>query len=172
MNAREGVDMVKMAIAVLILVLLIGAVLTVWYLMQDTTVESVAKMEKAANSSTAERMYELSDYTNSNNETVAVPTVVNALSEFTEGDLVFIMNVVHKDDGSISKDLYTYKDLQQNVDIQNVEAGVTWHNDSNLPINTACKQLLLHSKQECKVTVNDIETSNGTMIGVIIEVFN
>lgn len=167
MRTDEGVDVTKMAISCLILILLVGAVVTTWYFSYNTSSIATKNMEEAAESGKAERLYQLSDYTNANDSSIAVPSVANALDEFRDGELIYIL--VETPNGNTTyRTLYTYSDYNS-TDFQFNSANTidkVYQVDN--PIGEACRLLLKYSANDCKIRVSEIDTKTGYMIGVTI----
>lgn len=61
MNAREGVDISKMAVSVLLICLVLGAGITFFYFGYDKTTAKISGMQESAASSTMSRLMEFDD---------------------------------------------------------------------------------------------------------------
>ena len=79
MNAKEGTDLVKMSITVLMLILLIGAVLGLWYMLSDKTNDYVRHMNEASASVNMDKFRELEDMSKTNADGVLTSVVSAAL---------------------------------------------------------------------------------------------
>lgn len=177
MNNQEGFDLAKMAVSVLMLSLLIGAVMSVWYFMFGTEQKLQASMDKATRSAAVERLYELEDVSNAAKEGSGqyplVTNVVNILSEFNEQDLLFIyVDVTENGNDFYNGALYTYEGV--------VLGGIdtTGLPDPNKisctqPVTEACKKLLLYSRYRCYVDMFETKYDNmvytGIRVSVIVE---
>lgn len=169
MNVTEGIDLVKMAIIVLLVVLLLGTVITIAFKYSDYSNSTIKSLEDAAESSKMERLYELQDLSNSSSKNNPLVTAVSSvLSEFDETDLLYIA-VVSPDDTRV----YTY----EGVTLTGISGSTTVHTSSS-PTSHAYKHLLQFSKCRCKVTVNDITSltehkysaSDNKMLAIVINI--
>ena len=151
MNNQEGIDMVKMSIIILLLVLVIGAVLSLFYLLSNSHYKTVKSMENATKSSSMERLYELHDLSFGSKDTHPLVTnVASVLSEFDETDLLYVL-VSYKDtDDSSEVYIYTY----EGVALTAVPEGATTI-QSNSPTSMAYKKLLQFSDRRCSVSLNE-----------------
>ena len=160
MNVREGVDMTKAAIGCLLLTLLIGAVMGMWYYMYHTENSFEKKMDDAATSSAADKLWDLHYHCQYDKE-ISVPTAVSAISEFDDGELFYVRIVALNIGDSIRLD-ECY--LPQNFLSDNT-VSVTCDSDTKLLdgefryLNAACKRLLQYSSYSCKVIVSNVNDS-------------
>lgn len=166
MNNQEGIDMVKMSIIILLLVLVIGAVLSLFYLMSNSHYKTVKSMEDAAKSSSMERLYELHDLSFGSKDTHPLVTnVASVLSEFDETDLLYVL-VSYKDTDDSSKVyIYTY----EGVALTAVPAEATTVK-SNSPTSMAYKKLLQFSDRRCSVSLNETTYVSSKMFSVNINI--
>ena len=151
MNNQEGIDMVKMSIIILLLVLVIGAVLSLFYLMSNSHYKTVKSIENATKSSSMERLYELNDLSFGSKDTHPLVTnVASVLSEFDETDLLYILINYKDSDDSYKIYIYTY----EGVDLTAVPNYATTV-QSNSPTSMAYKKLLQFSDRRCSVSLNE-----------------
>ena len=118
MNAKEGTDLVKMSITALMLVLLIGAVLGLWYMLSDKTNDYVRHMNEASASVNMDKFRELEDMSKTNADGVLTSVVSAALQEFRDDDLLYIYTIVPNHDKPI---IYTYEttDVSNSFNVAN-----------------------------------------------------
>lgn len=182
MNAREGIDLAKMAVACLLMCLVIGAGFTVWYLMENQESKFQDSMEKATVSSYMDRMWDFHNTSatalaeNEYDDMPLVTNAANAISEFNEDSLLFVyIDEVHKNSSgtySVYKNghLYTYT----GVTISNVSATFKTTptvSNSEQPTTHSVKQLLKYSECRCFVEVAPVTYSNMEYTGIRISVF-
>lgn len=166
MNNQEGIDMVKMSIIILLLVLVIGAVLSLFYLMSNSHYKTVKSVENAAKSSSMERLYELHDLSFGSKDTHPLVTnVASVLSEFDETDLLYIL-VSYKDTADVNKCyIYTY----EGVSLTSVPHGAVV-STSNSPTSMAYKKLLQFSDRRCSVTLDEATYVSSKLFSVNINI--
>ena len=183
MNAREGVDMVKMAIACLLLTLLIGATLGVWYYMSSSAYQAQSQMEKSVDTAKADNLFDLTQYTRDEG-LVAVPTVVSAITEFDDGDLLFIRVVaLDKDGNPYIDEIYVPQGLNDSGSFTasgQSSVGIIY-DDVVRYVNAACKRLLQFSDSYCQIVAEEIESPNHgisitsdndkTMMGISVFIY-
>lgn len=172
MNNQEGIDLVKMAVQVLLITLLIGAVLSLFYLLYIKSDAHLSNMENATNSASMERVYELSDASLAAQDALtgvydldALPLCTNMVSclyEFDSDDLLFIEVI-----SGGSPTIYTYTDVTQAS--LNVPAGITFVS-CEVPTMSAAKQLLKSSNKRCTVEVITTNYGNMTLSALVIGV--
>lgn len=179
-----------MAVTALLVVLVISALMTTWYLMSDHSSKVARNLEVAANSAAAEKLYQLAEQsTNADvgtqfksaeatiNDHPLVTTVVNTLSEFNEDSLLYIYVVDAKSTTNFrDANLYTYQGYTiQNESSLNGGSGITGFGShkttySITPTTDAVKQLLTYSQNRCHLTIVDVKNSGNNFIGVVVEV--
>jgi hypothetical protein len=176
MNINEGKDLVKMAITVLLISLVISAAMSLWYLLFSKEQKLQSDLEKAANSASMERLYELQDISYSAKDGTGkyplVTNVVSALSEFNEQDLLFIYIDVTKNGSTFDKgSIYTYTDVNlttantggfQDPDFETIE--------SDIPVTVACRKLLVYSHRRCFVEMFETPYGGNNLIGLRISI--
>ena len=175
MNVREGIDITKMAISAMLLVLVIGAALSLWYMLEDHHSGLQTDLDRASNSASMEKLYELRDMSetakndNKPDKYPLVSNVANAISEFNENSLLFIYiedeeDSILNDAGTVTGATYTYKGVTLNT-MPNVHMSVT-------PTTQAVKLLLRYSKYRCKFEIVDYTYKNLTYTGIKIRILN
>ena len=175
MNVREGIDITKMAISVMLLVLVIGAGLSMWYMMEDHQSKLQRKMNKASSSAAMEKLYELRDISDSakaDNKPEHYPlvsNVANAINEFNEDSLLFVyvkdeQQTIVPDTGADVGVTYTYEDVVLN-NMPNVKQSVT-------PTTDVLKLLLRYSKYRCKFEIVDYTYDKLTYTGLKVFILN
>lgn len=175
MNVREGIDITKMAISVMLLVLVIGAGLSMWYMMEDHQSDLQSKMNKASSSAAMEKLYELRDISDSakaDNKPEHYPlvsNVANAINEFNEDSLLFVyvqdeQQTIVSDTGTDEGVTYTYKGV--------VLAGRPNVKQSVTPTTDVLKLLLRYSKYRCRFEIIDYKYDELTYTGLQIFILN
>lgn len=163
MFGNEGIQMSKMAIAVLLVCLLVGSTVSFFYMMYDNTDQRVKKMEEATNSSDMERLYELADLTTTNglspDELPLVTNVVSALTSFSEDSLLYIYVIPPADSDECT--VYVYDDATTVESAEGVHKNV-----SNIPVTYACRQLLQYSNSRCEVRLYNVNSMTGVHIAI------
>ena len=178
MNINEGKDLVKMAITVLLISLVISAAMSLWYLLFSKEQKLQSDLEKAANSASMERLYELQDISYAAKDGTGtyplVTNVVSALSEFNEQDLLFIYIDVTKDGYTFTNgSIFTY----EGVNLTTVNTGgfqVPQSEletvESSIPVTVACRKLLVYSHRRCFVEMFETPYGGNNLIGLRISV--
>lgn len=163
MDSKEGFDIVKMAITVLLLVLLIGAALSVFYMLTDKTNDYVKSMSKANNSVNMDKFREMGDMCK-NEEYVLVTVVASAIQEFKDDDLLYIRVV-----GAGNDIVYTYDGVNLSSLFQGTTTTTTTVK-SSVPTSMCAKQLLQYTDKRCKVEVDDLTEQGFDMSGITITI--
>lgn len=157
MRSQEGVDMMKWAIALLLVCLLIGTTLAFFYMLYDNTDKRIDSMEKAATSSNLDRLYDLQDNTFSNTGNISryplCSNVVSALKEFNEEDLLYIL--VTSPEGDTY--LFTYTGTQFNAPANGINTEV-----SDIPVTEACRYLLAYSDCRAELSLGKYDIVSDT----------
>lgn len=180
MNANEGISMVKMSVAVLMLVLLIGAIMGMFYYMSDSGYKAQKHMENAASSGKADNLFDLTQYTRDTG-LIPVPTAVSAITEFEDQDLLYVrVCVLDKDGKAASDEVYIPQDTDYTFTTDSNKTVVTYNKYIRF-VNTACRRLLQYSDNKCQViaekvsssdlsgvTVNSSTGVDGGMLGVSV----
>lgn len=175
MNVREGIDIAKMAIACMLLVLVIGAGMSVWYIMSGHSSKLQGNLDKATNSASMERLWELQDDAKSakaDNRPERYPlvtNVANAIAEFNEDSLLYIYvydanETITNTTGSESGATFTYKDVTL-TDMPNKHQSTT-------PTTDAVKLLLRYSAYRCDFEITEYKYGGLTYTGLKIRVLN
>lgn len=176
MNIDEGKDLVKMAVAVLLFSLVIGAGLSVWYMLFSKEQELQSDLQQATNSATMERLYELQDisYTAKSGEGnyPLVTNVVSTLSEFNEQDLLFIyVDVTQNGSNFYDGSIFTYEGVTlADLDTGGLQAAPADVITSSNPLTLACKKLLAYSSRRCFLELFETEYGDMTYTGIRISV--
>lgn len=157
MRSQEGVDMLKWAIAILLLCLLLGTTIAFFYMLYDNTDRRIDSMEKAATSSNMDRLYDLQDTTFSNTGDIGsyplCSNIVSALQEFSEEDLLYIQTISPEGDVWV----FTYGD----TNIQEPGNGCTVQK-SQIPVTEACRYLLAYSDCRAELSLGKYDYSTGS----------
>lgn len=150
MNAKEGIDMTKMAVVVMTVSLVISAIAMLYYFASDQESQLVDSMEKATLSAQTERLYQLQEQSETadvdaaakraagaNEVEVAkkciedhplVTTVSSVVNEYNEDGLLYIYIVPHTtNETNDAKDahVYTYTGVSLTSSSYSVENGGT-----------------------------------------------
>ncbi|MCM1215118.1 MAG: hypothetical protein NC548_11430 [Lachnospiraceae bacterium] len=163
MRSNESVDMMKWAIALLLLCLLIGATLSFFYMLYDNTDRRIDSMQKAATSSNMDRLYDLQDNTLQNSGDIhhypLCSNVVSALTEFNEDDLLYISVITPDGDTWV----FTYG-TENNADGNNpVLTGVPGTvSYSQIPVTMACRLLLGYSDCRSELVLGKYDVKTGS----------
>lgn len=193
MNIREGIDLVKMAVVAMCVSIVIGAMVTIFYLTYDPATEVTRNMEKAVVTSSAERLYDLSQQSEAADAIVdadklveahpLVTNVCNVLTEFNEDSLLYVY--VTQFNGSSIGHLYTYEEV-------GITTGATLDKSSNpedptyalpdgatykafassVPVSYAVKDLLQYSQYRCHCAVRNVNYNGLKYIAVVVEVLD
>ena len=166
MNINEGVTLVKMAVAVLVLSLTISAVMSVFYLMSNFENKTRHQLSKAKESASIDRLYELDNQSKiadkGDGVFPLVTNVVNTLTELEDVDLLFVYTDYTKDglnftDGHI----FTYDTVSiTNAHTSGLKAStITQHKSPDL-IPIATRHLLSYSKQRCYLEIFETKYNN------------
>ena len=181
MNAKEGVDLAKMAIAVMLTILALSAVFMLWYFLYDEESALQDSLNAATLSAATERLYEMQDATfvaDDSKEYEDYPLVSNVcstLSEYNEDGLLFIYCTAR--DVSTGKysdsHWYTYdgvvlKSLPSSF--PGVATATQLYPNTQIPVTYAVKSLLPYSQYRCRLQLVDYDYEGLTYTGVIIEV--
>lgn len=184
MHSEEGVTIAKMAVTVLIVVLLIGAILSLWWVFMNSENKMVNDLEGTVTSGTRSRLYDLMDQSltaDSLADQVSghplVTTVANCLAEFDNLDLLYVYCTEHKlsatGAGTYSGCyLYTYPgaNITNFSGLPHGTTPITQFNNSDVPVTQAVKNLLKYSQYRCHVTVADVPYGNSTLTGIVVEI--
>ena len=173
MNSREGMDMVKMSISVLLLTLLIGAIMGMFYFASDSGYREQKHLEDAAESGKADNLFDLTQYTR-DVSLVPVPTAVSAITEFEDEDVLFVRVCVLDSTGNVELDeFYAPRDSSYTFDVVSGEDAGSTHikfNDNHIRfVNTACRRLLQYSDDECQVIADKLSATDNTGVEVNAE---
>ena len=175
MNGKEGVDMAKMSVGCLLLTLLIGTTMGLWYFSQNSANKTIYQMEEATNSARSDRLWKLDEHCKVEGS-ITVPTAVSALTEFADGDLLYI-RVVDTDSGFDT--LYVPQGISSTVTFASTNGSTPNIEDTEMRyVNNACRKLLQYSDSNCILTVcyadSDAQLTNnsadGKMLGVTVEI--
>ena len=185
MKQEEGISLAKMAIVCLLVILVIGAVMMLFYSMSRFTDKSLQKSRDAVATSVTDRLYDLQNQSvTADNDTSKGPedhplvtNVVNALYEYNDTDMLYVYTTVRKSDGTYKDSyLYTYKnDAVGDVVITDTSvlpgnANMQQINSTYAPIRTASKQLLKYSEYRCHFTITPVNYQGVEYLGTIIEI--
>jgi len=185
MNNSEGITLAKMAVIITLVVLVLGAIFTLWYKLSKPISDLERNMEKAANSTSSDRLYDLCDMTRTamyDSDYNAYPLVTNvcsALTEFNEDDLMFIYTVETAVTAYGNTDsnphCYTYKDVT--VELPNTLPGYIDNLENSCPdtlqpVSYAVQDLLTHSGKRCAVEIVEYTQDSNTFIGIVVRVLN
>jgi hypothetical protein len=166
-----------MAIGVSLTVLLLGAVLGVWYLMSSHESKLQASMETASLSAATERLYEFQDMSQTADVTGVyedhplVTNVCNALSEYNEDSLLFIYVTVKDGNSYTDTHYYTYNGVSLNStslsSFPGHSSATQLYSGTEIPVTYAVKQLLTYSQYRCHVELGNY---NSTYTYIVVEV--
>lgn len=164
MNSKEGTDLVKASIIILLIVLVLGATLALFYLMSDKTNDYVRSMNKATTSVNMDKFRELQDMSQQRSDGVLTSVVAASLQEFKDDDLLYIQ-VICPDKSVI---VYTY-------DSVDVSAGLSGSYEtvvSVTPTVDCTKKLLQYTDKRCFVTVveNSGIVKDNIMCAIVVEI--
>lgn len=162
MNAEEGTTLVKMAITVLLVGFVIGAIMSLFYWLYGLFNTYHSGVTDDVNSTIYERVYELCDLTKKG-EYPLVTNVANMLDSFYATDLIYVTVTI--DGPSPQHYVYTFP----GVDTSSLTGTI---NVSDVPTSMAMKELLRHSECRCMVKLTDV--NNGSIIfhGIEVEVLD
>lgn len=183
-GANEGIGIAKMAVACILCALLVGAIVTLFYMFLNIGDQKFGSTKKSVETVNMEKLYTLQDQSltadhmnNSVEQHPLVSAVSATLLEYDEKDLVYIYITSRRPSGltytySGSK-LFTYNGVSFTPGVLNVlpgySSGVSYtYNDTIL--SAATKYLNQWSKYRCHLSVDDVPYGNDTLIGICIEV--
>ena len=160
MRGNEPVDLMKSAIAVMLVCLLLGATLSFFYMLFDNTDSRIHSMEKATSSSSTERLAALQDKTFEKTGDISnlplVANIVNVLQEYSEDDLLFVQ--IH-DPMYFTTDIYTYT----GTTLVGVENPDSIH-ASDIPVTEAVRHLLGYSNCRAELILGRWDVSTGALL--------
>lgn len=183
MNSNEGMTLVKMSVTALLTVLIIGAVMSLWYVLSNSENKMSNDLERSVTSGTTSRLYDLSDQSLTADADdlgieghPLVSTVAHAISEFNNTDLLYIYVTAHTKTGSgdlyNNCYLYTYPgiNISDTSALPHGHSTITQINDSQVPVTQAVKNMLQYTQHRCHLTVSEVPYKDNTYIGIIVEV--
>lgn len=180
MNSQEGMDLAKMAVTALLVVFVIGAVMTLFYILMHSSNVWTKDLGDTVEAGTTARLYDLHDKSlsaDTNDLGVdghpLVSTACNILSEYNETDLLYIYVTQHNQNNSYEACyLYTYPGITitDTSSLPHGSASIKQFNNSQVPITQAVKQLLKYTGERCHLTVAEVTKDKNTYIGIIVEV--
>lgn len=164
MNSKEGTDLVKASIVVLLIVLVLGATLALFYLMSDKTNDYVRSMNKATTSVNMDKFRELQDMSQQRSDGVLTSVVAASMQEFKDDDLLYIQVICP--DGKVI--VYTYDSVDVSAGLSGSYETVT----STTPTVDCTKKLLQYTDKRCLVTVveNTGIVEDNIMCAIVVEV--
>lgn len=186
MNGQEGINMAKMAVSVLLCSLLVGAVITFFYVFVTIGNKSYGETKQKVETVNMEKLYTLQDQSLTADNfaigsTKAHPLVSAAsatLLEYDEKDLIYIYVTCRyvKPDGTFAyrgSRLFTYTGVSFVPGVLNVlpgyAAGIQYtYKDSIL--NDSTKYMNQWAKERCHLSVGQVPVGGDTLTGICIEV--
>lgn len=183
MDGREGFDLAKMAIAVLILIILVSVVVGLFHMLYTPSVSFQEDVGVKANNAVMDKLYGIQDISNaadadaavlSTEEIIAAHPLVtlasSAISELGQNDLLFVFVCENKNTVTSNGWMFTYDSVVFNN--TSVLPCIPTHtvDDSSVPTDMAVKHLLQYSKSRCHLSVVDVDYGGQDYYGVIVEV--
>lgn len=171
MNTKEPFDLAKMAITLLLVCLVVGATTGFFYMLYDNTDKRIDDMEKATESASMDRIYDLvQQYESNKGDFDAYPLVTNvvsALTEFQESDLLYV--AVDISQGQVhhvgADDVYAFTYTGTNLTTVVPNAALTFTTvQSDIPVTDASKLLLPYSNCRCEIYLYRYDTSTGQVV--------
>lgn len=157
MRSHEGVDMMKWAIAILLLCLLIGTTLAFFYMLYDNTDRRIDSMQKAATSSNMDRLHDLRDATLTHEGDIGryplCTNIISVLKEFSEEDLLYIQVVTPNSSESVMDYVFTYTGT--NI------SGDSTVRESDIPVTEACRFMLAYSDCRAELSLGKFDISGS-----------
>ena len=166
MNAEEGMTLTKMAVTVLLIIFVIGAVLSLFYWLYLIFSNYHADISDSVNATAYERVYELIDMTRQGDYPLTT-NVANMLDSFNSTDLIYVQVYIDYPDPTKNKVyVYTYKGVTVTA------IGVPPENIyySDVPTSFAMKELLRHSDRRCTVDLEDVPSGSITYQAIVVRV--
>lgn len=152
MNARESVDLTKMAITAMMVVLVLSAMLSLFYFLYTRISKASTNVTQTVTSTTTEKLSDLCNATNSG-EYPWVTSVANALSEVDDTNLLYVQ-IINKNTTPETQVYFTYNDVTlAGVPTSQVKTFLS-------PLDEASKYLLGYSNKRCGVQY--LTGNNGT----------
>lgn len=149
MKSQEGIDMVKMSIICLLLVLVIGAAIGLFYMLSDKTNDFARSMNNASQSVNMDKMYDLADMSSGTDKHYpTAATVAMSVQEFDGDDLLYLL-VTDATDANAKK-LFCYSGCA------GANFGTNTVSDSDCytePTVMCAKELLKYTDRKCEVKI-------------------
>lgn len=187
-GGNEGVFLAKASISVALTVMLIGAILSLWYYLTNVESQYQRHLENAVTNTTTDRLRGLCDQTkhamDAGNNVQDFPTVANVaavLHEYGDMDLLFIFvgERTGFQAGAALKDCYVYTYTASDGSSITAPGGMTIQGGtitpmaSTLPVTKAVKHLMQYTSRRCIVTLEDYDMDNDNKrdaVGVAVQV--
>lgn len=183
MEGKEGFDLVKIAIGVLILVLVISAVYGLFNMLYTPSAKLEIDMETKATGAVMDKLYTIQDASNAADADASVmsteeikeahPLVTqasNVISELSASDILFIYVCENKDTVTSNGWMFTYRGVTfSNTSVLPCPPSNTI-NDTDVPADMSVKHLLQYSALRCHLSVVNVDYNGQDFYGVIVEV--
>lgn len=186
MNGREGIDMAKMAVSVLLCSLLVGTVVTFFYVFVTIGNKSYGDTKQKVETVNMEKLYTMQDQSlTADNLTIGstkahplVSAAASTLLEYDEKDLIYIYVTCRyvKPDGTFAyrgSHLFTYTGVAFTPGVLNVlpgySAGIQYSYKDTI-LNETAKYLNQWAKERCHLSVGQVPVGSDTLTGICIEV--
>lgn len=141
MNSREHIDLTKMAITAMMVTLVLGALLALFFFLYTFMSKKSTDAQQIITTTSTEKLSDLCNATNSG-DMPWVTSVINSLTEVEDPNLLYIQVV---DNNTGAETFFTYEDVSlQGVNLANVK-------QYQMPIDACCQYLLGFSNKRCGV---------------------
>lgn len=153
MQPREHVDLAKMAITAMMVTLVLGALLALFFFLYTFLSHKTTDVQQVITQTSTEKLSDLCNATNSG-DMPWVTSVINALTEVDDSNLLYVQVV---DNNSGDEIFFTYDDITiQGVDQSKVK-------QFQLPMDACCQYLLGFSNKRCGIQY--LEDNNNLAAG-------
>lgn len=153
MQPREHVDLAKMAITAMMVTLVLGALLALFFFLYTFLSHKTTDVQQVITHTSTEKLSDLCNATNSG-DMPWVTSVINALTEVDDSNLLYVQVV---DNNSGAEIFFTYDDITiQGVDQSKVK-------QFQLPMDACCQYLLGFSNKRCGIQY--LEDNNNLAAG-------
>lgn len=185
MNAQEGVNLAKMAVAAMLCTLLVGAIVSLFYIFLNRGDAELGAAKKEVTSINMEKLYSLQDQSltadsspNYLEEHPLVSAASASILEHQETDLIYIYVTCRYKDayGNYAyknSRMFTYKNVSFAPGVLNslpgYSAGVAYVYEDTI-LSSAAKYLHQWAKERCHVSVNDVPYGSDSFTAISVEV--
>lgn len=181
---NEGIYLAKMAITALLVALLVGAIVSLFYMLLTFGNAKYGSTKKAVETVNTEKLRTLQDQsvtadsaTDSTKAHPLVSSVVSTLLEFDEKDIVYIYVTCRRQNGNTfsynSSRVFTYNNVNFTSGVLSGLPGYTpstteFRGDTIL--SAATRYINQWAAERCHVSIGEVPYGASTLTGVCVEV--